>query len=99
MTDPMWYFMYRGNGYGPFKTLDEAFASYTSKSTPNYPTLNRYDFYRFVAQYGRAEVRNKELIRFDYFPKPFEGRRDPEHYVMICPFSGYMRLFPLGYST
>jgi hypothetical protein len=96
---PQWYFMYRGNGYGPLKTLDEAFALYTSKGTPAFPTLNRYDFYRYVAQYGEAHIENFKLIDFDHCPKPFEGRRDPKSYVMVCPFSGYMRLYPFGYST
>ena len=99
-TNPQWYFMYRGNGYGPFKDLDEAFAKYESKGSPGFGTVDRWDFFRYFALYGEAVVDGKDLVRFEHVPKPFTGvRRLSSDHIVLSPFSGHARLYPFGYST
>lgn len=52
-----WFFLYRGNGYGPYDTWDDALGMFRCKHgcSPN----------RAVHPvYGTAQIKDKELIEF-----------------------------------
>ena len=73
IEEPKFYFAYRGGWYGPFEDINAAYAKYRLKADSRWHP-HCYDkryWYQYHVVYGIPTIRGRELVSFDYFPKPF----------------------------
>ena len=103
--NPLWHFMYRGCGYGPFLDIQSAWNQYREKcmrDNDRFGTKDWKTWYTDKVIFGIVQVNSatKKLIRFERYPKPLI-RAEHRYHCRLCgsPSHSELVLYPCGYST